>query len=90
MPGPYKEVLPCEEMCYELVRSCPASLEFACPLAERGLEISYGKPSSDQINNMTCNYVGVPPTSGVVGIGRGRSLVLLTAYAAAIFLAVLV
>ncbi|KAG9818558.1 hypothetical protein KCU77_g17340, partial [Aureobasidium melanogenum] len=24
-PGPYKEVLPCQDLCYSLVRSCPAA-----------------------------------------------------------------
>ena len=43
-PGPYKEVLPCEDICYELVRSCPAFLGFGCPLAGHGLNYSYGKP----------------------------------------------
>ena len=79
-PGPYKEILPCEEMCYELVRSCPASLQFACPLSGKGLEQSYGKPSAGQIQNqtnITCNYLGNPQNASV-GAVRGRNLVLLT------------
>ena len=31
MPGPYKELLPCGDMCYSLVQTCPASLGFSCP-----------------------------------------------------------
>ena len=54
-PGPYKEVLPCKDLCYELVRSCPAALGFGCPLAKKGLEDSYGRPGTGQIR---CNYLG--------------------------------
>ena len=42
-PGPYKELLPCKDLCYSLVRSCPASLGFSCPLEGHGLDQSYGK-----------------------------------------------
>ncbi|KAG8159327.1 hypothetical protein KVR01_010988 [Diaporthe batatas] len=59
-PGPYKEVLPCEELCYELVQSCPASLGFACPRPwMTGFSESYGRRSelNDQ-GNITCNYPG--------------------------------
>ena len=55
-PGPYKEVLPCEDICYELVRSCPSFLGFGCPLAGHGLNYSYGKPP-------TCNS----PRTGISG-----------------------
>lgn len=59
-PGPYKEVLPCEELCYELVQSCPAKLGFACPRPWMiGFNTSYGVrgPQNDQ-GNITCNYPG--------------------------------
>lgn len=56
-PGPWKEVLPCKDLCYELVRSCPATLGFACPLEGEGLE-SYG---SRKVGNDTmCNHPGKP------------------------------
>ena len=53
-PGPYKEVLPCEDLCYSLMQSCPASMGFACPYPGRGLEMGYGKRSGD----LTCSYLG--------------------------------
>jgi calcium channel MID1 len=56
-PGPYKEVLPCTELCYDLMQSCPASLGFACPLGGRGLEVSYGSKSSDP-SEISCSYLG--------------------------------
>ena len=42
VPGPYKEVLPCKDLCYNLVQSCPAILQFQCPLPGFGLNYSYG------------------------------------------------
>ena len=55
-PGPYKEVLPCDDLCYSLIQSCPAALGFKCPLPGRGLERSYGKRSRD--GSITCSYLG--------------------------------
>lgn len=59
-PGPYKEVLPCAELCYDLVQSCPASLGFACPRPwMMGFNTSYGtKSSASDKGNITCNYPG--------------------------------
>ena len=55
-PGPYKEVLPCKELCYDLIQSCPASLGFACPLKGHGLELSYGHVQKGEA--VTCNWPG--------------------------------
>lgn len=56
-PGPYKEVLPCEDLCYDLVQSCPAILGFGCPIRGKGLEQSYGSRSNDS-GIITCSYLG--------------------------------
>ena len=56
-PGPYNEVLPCSDLCYGLVQSCPASLQFACPLEGHGLNYTYGKPSNNE-GQITCNAPG--------------------------------
>lgn len=56
-PGPYKEVLPCKDLCYDLVQSCPASLGFGCPLEGAGLEDSYGSRSNDS-GVISCSYLG--------------------------------
>ncbi|KAF2097052.1 hypothetical protein NA57DRAFT_77305 [Rhizodiscina lignyota] len=40
-PGPYMEFLPCDDLCYNLVRNCPASMGFTCPQG-RMLQRSYG------------------------------------------------
>jgi calcium channel MID1 len=57
-PGPYKEVLPCEDLCYGLVQSCPASLGFACPITGKGLEESYGKRVNGSEGIISCSYLG--------------------------------
>ncbi|KAK3115072.1 hypothetical protein LTR53_005938 [Teratosphaeriaceae sp. CCFEE 6253] len=55
-PGPYKELLPCEDLCYSLVQSCPASFGFACPYPGRGLEAGYGVRSKN--GTLTCSFLG--------------------------------
>ncbi|KAI0502977.1 stretch-activated Ca2+-permeable channel component-domain-containing protein [Xylaria bambusicola] len=57
-PGPYKEVLPCDYLCYELVKSCPSSMGFACPLpnSKYGFNTSYAVP--DTSKELSCNYPG--------------------------------
>jgi calcium channel MID1 len=54
-PGPYKEILPCQYLCNELVRTCPAALGFTCPTGGY-LNISYGFP--DPNGDITCSYLG--------------------------------
>lgn len=59
-PGPYKEVLPCAELCYDLVQSCPAALGFSCPRPWlKGFNTSYGlRGEASEQGNITCNYPG--------------------------------
>ncbi|KAL9587770.1 MAG: hypothetical protein Q9212_000062 [Teloschistes hypoglaucus] len=58
-PGPYKEMLPCKDLCYHLMQNCPAALGFACPLEGRGLDDSYGHfKKGDQ--EWFCNWPGGP------------------------------
>lgn len=61
-PGPYKEVLPCDDLCYNVVQSCPASMGFTCPRpGQLGFNQSYGQMpdgSTEQRNQITCNYPG--------------------------------
>ena len=66
IPGPYKELLPCDDLCYNLVQSCPASMGFNCPQpGDIGFKESYGtRPSvnadlNGRITNLTCNYPGL-------------------------------
>lgn len=56
-PGPYKELLPCEDLCYDIVRSCPAKLGFACPQGP-SLRLQYGTRDGDDIKTLKCNFPG--------------------------------
>ena len=63
VPGPYKEVLPCDNLCHNLVQSCPAAMGFACPRPGRiGFNASYGQMPNpgdpEQLGQITCNYPG--------------------------------
>ena len=67
-PGPYKELLPCEDICYNLTRSCPAALQFACPLEGHGLNYSYGSPHRGACNRpwTLINKAAGPRVTGIV------------------------
>lgn len=58
-PGPYLEVLPCADLCYDLVRMCPAALGFGCPAPGSRLEaLSYGRRGVGRGGAYTCNAPG--------------------------------
>ena len=81
-PGPYKELLPCKDICYNLVRSCPAALQFACPLEGHGLNYSYGSPHFDHLGgNQGCNspWTGISGADGVRMTGFVALYMVLTA-----------
>jgi calcium channel MID1 len=68
-PGPYKEMLPCEDLCFDIVRSCPATLGFGCPENEQRL-LSYGKKDQDP-NRLTCSFPGAVVKLNAVGVANG-------------------
>ncbi|KAI5924316.1 stretch-activated Ca2+-permeable channel component-domain-containing protein [Camillea tinctor] len=74
-PGPYKELLPCDDVCYEIVRSCPASLGFSCPLPDSnfGFNTSYGLRKDD--GSLSCNYPGSAHFSSSASIISACSVV---------------
>jgi calcium channel MID1 len=55
-PGPYMELLPCEDLCFSIVRSCPANLGFSCPNGNE-MKVGYGQKDVT-LQNMTCSYLG--------------------------------
>ncbi|KAI2722657.1 hypothetical protein CBS147332_3586 [Penicillium roqueforti] len=55
MPGPYKEILPCQDICHTLVKDCPSALGFGCPQGA-WMNSSYGYRNSEGI--ITCSYLG--------------------------------
>ncbi|KAI1367430.1 stretch-activated Ca2+-permeable channel component-domain-containing protein [Xylaria arbuscula] len=80
-PGPYKELLPCDYLCYELVKSCPASIGFACPLpgSPYGFNTSYAVP--DRSKELSCNYPGsayypsAAPTTAMSWMSMGLMII---------------
>jgi calcium channel MID1 len=69
-PGPYKELLPCDDLCYKLVQSCPAAMGFGCPLpGGTGFDGNYVK--HDEAAGLTCNF----PGSAHFASGGGRRVV---------------
>ncbi len=86
-PGPYKEVLPCEDLCYSLMQSCPAALGFGCPFPGKGLEASYGSRHGNSNGNLTCSFLGAYVyTGGVAKVGSDVLKACLFAAIAAIML----
>ncbi|KAH9909999.1 stretch-activated Ca2+-permeable channel component-domain-containing protein [Xylariomycetidae sp. FL2044] len=72
-PGPYKELLPCDDLCYSLVQSCPASLGFNCPTPSTvfGFNTSYGRRKDD--DPLSCNYPGsadIPNQANAMAISQ--------------------
>jgi calcium channel MID1 len=61
VPQPYNELMPCKELCYELVKSCPAALGFQCPVTDVMMSRSYGTLDTTALEHgvVTCNYPGV-------------------------------
>lgn len=74
-PGPWKEVLPCEDLCYNLVQSCPAALGFACP-AGKWLGYSYGKRSWCNDPTWRPNSAGRQVGTNILGAMAAVALVL--------------
>lgn len=57
-PGPYKEILPCDDVCYEVVQSCPAKIGFKCPQPD-SVSFAYSYGQRDKNGSMvSCNYPG--------------------------------
>ncbi|RFU35902.1 hypothetical protein B7463_g442, partial [Scytalidium lignicola] len=89
-PGPYKEVLPCNDMCYNIVQSCPSAMGFACPLpGHMGFNSSYGlRPdgTAQQDGQITCNY---PGAAYYLGKGSRKSTPVVLAIVTAVLLSVM-
>lgn len=68
-PGPYREVLPCGDLCFGLVQACPAALGFACPHQHKGNSFSesYGIPGGNG-SHPFCNMPGA-----IWGVGAASS-----------------
>lgn len=58
-PGPYKEVLPCDDVCNQLVQSCSAQMQFNCPLPD-GDDRMFSKSYARRVDERSCNALGSP------------------------------
>ncbi|KAI8284719.1 Calcium influx-promoting protein ehs1 [Colletotrichum sp. SAR11_240] len=70
-PGPYREILPCDYLCYDLVQSCPASLGFNCPGPDDDI---FNSSYAIQGDGLTCNYPGAvhnPSASAILAVSWG-------------------
>jgi calcium channel MID1 len=68
---PYKEMMPCEDLCFDIVRSCPPQLQFSCPNSP-ARELTYGKRDPGEVE-LRCNFPGAVVklnVQGVVGVVR--------------------
>jgi calcium channel MID1 len=63
--APYKEMLPCLDLCIDIVRSCPATLGFACPNSP-ARELSYGQRDPNDVE-LRCNFPGAVVKLNVQG-----------------------
>ncbi|KAK1995791.1 calcium influx-promoting protein ehs1 [Colletotrichum falcatum] len=71
-PGPYREILPCAYLCYDLVQSCPALLGFNCPTPDDAV---FNSSYALQVDGLlTCNYPGAvhnPSASSLLSVSWG-------------------
>lgn len=71
-PGEWTELLPCIDLCYHVVQSCPPFLQFYCPVGDlASMQYGYWQNGSAlvngtlyhfDINNPTCNRMGYNST----------------------------
>lgn len=77
-PGPYKEIMPCEDICYQVVQSCPAMIKFNCPQPGMyGFNVTYGRRNADN-TVVSCNFPGEARTRTSAGHDTIPNLALLT------------
>lgn len=88
-PGPYKEMKPCDDLCFDIVRSCPPQLAFGCPTGEQR-NVMYGQRDEDP-NRLTCNFPGAvvklnaKAGAGILDVRLGSMLVVVGLVAAVLW-----
>ncbi|EHA47483.1 calcium influx-promoting protein ehs1 [Pyricularia oryzae 70-15] len=73
VPRPYKELLPCDELCYDLVQSCPNSMGFVCPTPQSkyGFNHSYHIREQDEASGeFKCNF---PDNAHFIGVRKSAA-----------------
>ncbi|KAK2590926.1 stretch-activated cation channel mid1 [Conoideocrella luteorostrata] len=75
-PGPYREIMPCEDICYQVVQSCPSKIGFKCPQPGMyGFDVTYGRRDPDP-RVVSCNFPGEARTRFSAGVSRIPNLAL--------------
>ncbi|KAK1594800.1 calcium influx-promoting protein ehs1 [Colletotrichum navitas] len=86
-PGPYREILPCAYLCYDLAQSCPASLGFNCPTPDQAV---FNSSYAIQVDGLlTCNYPGAvhrPSASSLLSVSWGLLSALVVGTLSAVML----
>lgn len=76
-PGPYREILPCADLCYGVVQGCPAAMGFGCPRPGKlGFNVSYALRDRNG-GAVSCNYPGEPRTQVSASGATAPSMMLL-------------
>ncbi|KAL8371756.1 hypothetical protein RB595_001519 [Gaeumannomyces hyphopodioides] len=103
-PGPYKELLPCENLCFDLMQSCHPKLGFSCPTlgSRHGYNHSYHPNVTVPGGGFMCNFpedshfvrawargANWPNSSPVAAAAGSLSYVLLYGAAASLGLALM-
>lgn len=77
-PGPYNEIMPCDDICYQVVQSCPAKIRFKCPQPGMyGFNMTYGRRDANS-TVVSCNFPGEARTRTSVGAVTAPGLGLLS------------
>ncbi|KAF9168296.1 stretch-activated cation channel mid1 [Mortierella sp. AD011] len=82
-PGNYSEVLPCVDLCYDVVQSCPNFLGFACPY--KNMAGNYAKMNSVGFQCNGLGLVAIPSGATSLVVGGGVVMVMLQVAVSMIF-----
>jgi calcium channel MID1 len=81
-------MIPCEDLCFDIVRSCPAKLAFACPNSP-ARELAYGKRDPNDME-LRCNFPGavvklnIQGAAGMLDIRLGLTVLMAVVVAASL------
>lgn len=68
-PGEWTELLPCIDLCYHVVQSCPPFMQFNCPTGDLApLQYGYWQTGSVDVNGTLLQYGIDHPTCNRVGV----------------------
>jgi calcium channel MID1 len=75
-PGDYAEVLPCIDLCFDVVQSCPNFLGFNCPV--KNMYGNYGRNTKD---GFQCNGLNLVPQASSATMSRAWTMMQVVAMA---------